>query len=54
MDIISENIANVETTRTADGSPYKRKTVLFQERGDARPFAEYFNRAFPGVQNPRV
>lgn len=32
MDTISENIANVNTTRTADGTPYKRKTVLFEEK----------------------
>ena len=31
MDIISENIANVNTTRTLQGGPYRRKTVLFQE-----------------------
>ena len=28
MDTISENIANVNTTRGKDGKPYKRKTVL--------------------------
>jgi flagellar basal-body rod protein FlgC len=31
MDIISQNIANASTTKTADGTPYKRKSVLFQE-----------------------
>lgn len=31
MDVISENIANVNTTRTIHGGPYRRKTVLFQE-----------------------
>jgi len=31
MDVISANIANVSTTRTADGGPYKAKTVLFEE-----------------------
>ena len=51
LDIIAENIANVETTRTADGSPYKRKTVLFQERGDNSPFAEYFKKATGGLVN---
>ena len=29
MDIISENVANANTTRTADGSPYRRKVVSF-------------------------
>lgn len=31
MDTISSNIANVNTTRTEEGGPYKRKEVLFQE-----------------------
>ena len=25
LDIASENIANIETTRTEDGTPYRRK-----------------------------
>lgn len=31
MDVISTNIANVNTTRTEDGGPYARKEVIFQE-----------------------
>lgn len=31
LDTISSNIANVNTTRTEEGGPYKRKEVLFQE-----------------------
>ena len=31
MDTISSNIANSETTRTADGGPYIRKIAVFQE-----------------------
>ncbi|MHC1682491.1 MAG: flagellar basal body rod protein FlgC [Clostridiaceae bacterium] len=31
MDTISSNIANVNTTRTEDGGPYKRKIAVFQE-----------------------
>lgn len=33
LDIISENIANVNSTRDADGNIYKRKSVIFQEKG---------------------
>ena len=33
MDIISENVANANTTRTEDGTPYRRKVVTFEERG---------------------
>lgn len=32
MDTISENIANVNTTRGAGGRPYRRKTVVFNEK----------------------
>ena len=31
MDIISQNIANANVTRTANGTPYRRKMVVFQE-----------------------
>ena len=31
MDTIAENIANVNTTRTEDGTPYRRKIVTFEE-----------------------
>ena len=32
MDVIAENVANANTTRTAEGGPYKRKVVTFQEK----------------------
>lgn len=33
MDTISENVANANTTRTENGKPYKRKVVVFEEKG---------------------
>lgn len=45
MDVIAQNIANVDTTRTEDGTPYKRKTVIFEERIADKPFSDYFNSA---------
>lgn len=38
MDTISENVANASTTRTADGTPYRRKIVTFAEKGGQTPF----------------
>ncbi len=32
-DIIAENLANVNTTRTDAGTPYRRKVGSFQEKG---------------------
>jgi len=45
MDVIAENMANSNTTRTENGDPYRRKYVVFQEKTDDRAFAEFFNRA---------
>jgi flagellar basal-body rod protein FlgC len=33
MDVTAENLANAQTTRGADGGPYKRKMVTLQEAG---------------------
>lgn len=37
-DIISENVANVNTTSTEDGTPYRRKIVTFEEKA-VTPFS---------------
>ncbi|MBQ8798197.1 MAG: flagellar basal body rod protein FlgC [Lachnospiraceae bacterium] len=34
MDIISQNIANVNTTRDENGDVYRRQTVVFAEKND--------------------
>jgi flagellar basal-body rod protein FlgC len=33
MDVTAENLANAQTTRGADGGPYRRKVVLLQQAG---------------------
>lgn len=40
LDVISQNIANVNTTRTESGEAYRRKTVLFEERQNNPSFAQ--------------
>jgi len=30
LDIVAQNIANAQTTRTPDGGPYKRQVVSFE------------------------
>jgi flagellar basal-body rod protein FlgC len=37
MDVISNNIANSQTTRTSEGGPYKRKQVIFRARESRQP-----------------
>lgn len=55
MDILAQNIANAETTRTAEGGPYRRQMVVFQEDpgSGVSSFASYLSRA-RGNQNPGV
>ncbi|MFP4465468.1 MAG: flagellar basal body rod protein FlgC [Candidatus Goldiibacteriota bacterium] len=38
MDVISNNIANVNTTQTLEGGPYQRQRVLFEPRGEKAQF----------------
>lgn len=43
MDVISQNIANVNTTRTENGTPYRRRDVIFEERNPSSgmQFSDY-------------
>lgn len=45
MDVISENVANATTTRTADGTPYRRKVVTFAEKGGQTTFSRVLGQA---------
>lgn len=45
MDIISENLANANTTRTGDGTPYRRKVVTFEEKGGQTSFSRILGKA---------
>ena len=33
MDVTAENLANAQSTRTPEGGPYRRKTVILQQAG---------------------
>ncbi len=45
MDIISQNLANANTTRTEDGTPYRRKVVTFTEKNTQTAFSRVLNEA---------
>lgn len=51
MDIISQNMANANTTRTENGKPYVRKVVTFQEKTDVknRSFSHMLDTAFSNL-----
>ena len=50
LDVISENITNINTTRTEEGGPYRRKMVVFQAE-DGR---DDFRNVLARVQNGKV
>ncbi|SCY14516.1 flagellar basal body rod protein FlgC [Alkaliphilus peptidifermentans] len=43
MDTISKNIANANTTRTANGSPYRRQVVVFKTKDSNMPFSQFLS-----------
>jgi len=42
-ELLVENLANAETTRTAEGGPYRRKDAVFESSDVSSPFASVFN-----------
>lgn len=38
MDVIAENLANASTTRTAEGTTYRRRYTLFEQREPVQSF----------------
>ena len=41
-EMLVENMANAETTRTPEGGPYRRKDVVFSPSQQGSPFAAFF------------
>lgn len=52
LDVISENVTNMNTTRTEEGGPYRRKMVVLEEENSPSPFRQALNRAM-GMENPQ-
>jgi len=51
MDVHAQNLANIDTTRTAEGGPYQRRVVVFEERQEStNSFAAMFDRLVRGQQ----
>ena len=44
-EVLVENLANAETTRTPDGGPYRRKDVVFAEDDSVGSFSSELNSA---------
>jgi len=46
LDIVAENIANAESTRTDKGGPYRRRQVVFKSAEIAPKFNDVFQSSF--------
>jgi flagellar basal-body rod protein FlgC len=47
-ELLVENLANAETTRTPEGGPYRRKDVVFSEDPSVGSFSSEFGSALGG------
>tara|TARA_B110001454_G_scaffold219179_1_gene250816 strand:+ start:105390 stop:105833 length:444 start_codon:yes stop_codon:yes gene_type:complete len=54
LNAISSNIANINTTQTPEGGPYRRKDVVFEAMPDARNFGEILTSSNPKSNMQRV
>jgi flagellar basal-body rod protein FlgC len=51
LDVISDNIANANTTRTTEGGPFRRRRVILRPRDDNPKFRTHFT---PDALSPRI
>ena len=52
MEVIASNLANIHTTRSQEGGPYKKKDVVFTTAGvsEGRGFGRMFSEKVDGVK----
>jgi flagellar basal-body rod protein FlgC len=55
MDVISNNLANANSTRTKEGGPYKRQMVVFESREEFKQAVDGKHRKTPlGVKVAQI
>jgi flagellar basal-body rod protein FlgC len=54
MNLISTNLANANSTKTAEGGPYKRRDAIFTATPVAGSFSNALNRADRGLARVEV
>jgi flagellar basal-body rod protein FlgC len=52
-EVLVENLANAETTRTPEGGPYRRKDVIFESATSEGPFSAVFASQLRGMPGDR-
>ena len=53
-ELLTENLANAETTRTPDGGPYRRKDAVFETAPADSPFSSLFESQIGQPEGVRV
>jgi flagellar basal-body rod protein FlgC len=53
-ELLVENLANAETTRTPEGGPYRRKDVVFETTTTTSPFASVFSSELQSINGVGV
>jgi flagellar basal-body rod protein FlgC len=53
-ELLVENLANAETTRTPEGGPYRRKDAIFETAPADTPFSSVFEAQLGRPQGVRV
>jgi flagellar basal-body rod protein FlgC len=54
LNTISSNIANINTTQSPEGGPYRRKDVVFESMPDAKSFGDIVSSTSPKSDFQRV
>ena len=52
MEVIAANLANIHTTKTEEGGPYKKKEVVFMSTdvSDEKSFGDVLSKKIEGVK----
>jgi flagellar basal-body rod protein FlgC len=53
-ELLTENLANADTTRTPEGGPYRRKDAVFTSADVSSPFASVFRGEMEGANGVAV
>ena len=48
INVLAANLANINTTRTPEGTPYRRKTPIFESLPESSDFQDLLNEALEG------
>ncbi len=54
LNAVSQNIANSETTKTPEGTPYKRRKVTFEANDDNRRFVDILDNSVTALARTNI